>query len=68
LANAIALIESKESGWSNAKHRAQWRSTLEAYCRPVWDAHVDTVDVAAVLRCLQVAIEARDCEQSSRQD
>jgi Arm DNA-binding domain len=31
---AKALIESKKSGWRNAKHAAQWSSTLETYAYP----------------------------------
>jgi integrase len=32
---ARALIEAKRPGWRNAKHAAQWASTLEAYAFPV---------------------------------
>jgi hypothetical protein len=28
---ATAVIESKRSGWRNAKHAAQWTATLERY-------------------------------------
>lgn len=31
---ARELIESKRSGWKNAKHAAQWTSTLETYAFP----------------------------------
>ena len=31
---ASAYIALNESGWKNDKHRAQWRSTLEAYAYP----------------------------------
>ena len=31
---AEALIESKRPGWRNAKHAAQWRSTLGIYAYP----------------------------------
>ena len=31
---ALELIESKRPGWKNAKHAAQWTSTLEAYAFP----------------------------------
>src|SRR3954454_25403827 len=34
-AAAEALIESKRPGWRNAKHAAQWTSTLETYACPV---------------------------------
>ena len=31
---ALELIESKRPGWKNAKHAAQWTSTLETYAFP----------------------------------
>ncbi|MCI4661667.1 MAG: integrase arm-type DNA-binding domain-containing protein [Neomegalonema sp.] len=51
---ATALIESKRSGWRNAKHAAQWRSTLESYAFPVLGKlavqAIETEDVLAALR------------------
>jgi integrase len=41
-----------EAGFSNAKHRQQWRNTLTTYAAPIWDMRVDTIDTAAVLKCL----------------
>ena len=32
---AMALMDSKRSGWRNAKHAAQWMATLEAHAFPV---------------------------------
>ncbi|MAI48118.1 MAG: DUF4102 domain-containing protein [Hyphomicrobiaceae bacterium TMED74] len=32
---AAELIENKRPGWKNAKHAAQWVSTLEAYAYPI---------------------------------
>lgn len=50
---ASELIESKRPGWKNAKHAAQWTSTLEAYVFPkigaVQVAKVETSDVIATL-------------------
>lgn len=50
---ALALIESKRSGWKNAKHAAQWTTTLETYVfpriGPVQVAQVTTADVIAAL-------------------
>ncbi|WPP05876.1 tyrosine-type recombinase/integrase [Methylocella tundrae] len=51
--SADALLASKESGWRNEKHKAQWRMTLEHYAaslRPIAVADVSTQDV---LRALQ---------------
>ena len=50
---ALELIESKRPGWKNAKHAAQWTSTLESYVFPkigqVQVAKIETVDVIAAL-------------------
>lgn len=51
---ALVLIESKRSGWKNAKHTAQWSSTLNTYAMPKLgelDVKViGTPDVVAVLK------------------
>ena len=42
-----------ERSWKNAKHRAQWLSTLEAYVFPkIGSRPVAHIDTAAVLECL----------------
>jgi integrase len=51
---AIALVESKRSGWRNAKHAAQWMATLEAHAFPViGDLPVSDVRTDEVLRVLR---------------
>jgi integrase len=51
---AIALVESKRSGWRNAKHAAQWIATLEAHAFPViGDLPVSDVRTDEVLRVLR---------------
>ena len=53
-AAAEALIESKRPGWRNAKHAAQWGSTLETYAYPVLGRlDVKGVDTQAVLDVLR---------------
>lgn len=51
---ALELIESKRHGWKNAKHAAQWTSTLEAYVFPrigaMQIANVTTADVVGALK------------------
>jgi hypothetical protein len=37
---ALSLIDGKRDGWRNAKHAAQWRTTLETYCKPIWSTPV----------------------------
>ncbi len=50
---ALELIESKKSGWKNAKHAAQWTSTLEAYAFPKLGrlpmTKIQTADVISTL-------------------
>lgn len=50
---ALELIESKRHGWKNAKHAAQWASTLESYVFPkigqVQVAKIETGDVIGTL-------------------
>lgn len=51
---AVELIESKRSGWKNAKHAAQWTSTLEAYGFPslgnMQVTQIATADVVGALK------------------
>lgn len=51
---ALELIESKRSGWKNAKHAAQWTSTLEAYAFPNLGSmqviKIATADVVGALK------------------
>lgn len=52
-AMAETVIASVEHGWRNEKHRAQWRSTLAAYCGPIRAKPVcesTTQDVLAIVR------------------
>ena len=51
-AYALALVERIEEGFSNPKHRQQWRNTLQTYCEPIWTLPIDRVDTAGVLACL----------------
>jgi hypothetical protein len=39
-------------GFSNAKHRQQWRNTLTTCCKPIWTQRIDHVDTKGVLECL----------------
>ena len=51
---AEQLIASHEAGWKNAKHRAQWRSTLATYVHPTMGSlPIATVDTDHVMRVLQ---------------
>jgi integrase len=51
---AELYISSHEAGWRNAKHRWQWRATLDRYAGPVMgDLAVSEVGTEHVLRVLQ---------------
>jgi integrase len=62
---AAALIDGKKSEWRNAKHRQQWRVTLETYCAPIWGRPVDEVDTEAILAVLRPLWQTR-AETASR--
>ncbi|MEZ5962014.1 MAG: tyrosine-type recombinase/integrase [Hyphomonadaceae bacterium] len=50
---ADAYMESHAAGWKNAKHRWQWRNSLELYAYPVFGkAGVDAIDVNQVVEIL----------------
>src|SRR5262249_38658471 len=51
---ANAYIAAHESGWRNAKHRAQWRSTLDTYAASVLGKlPVAQVGVGEVMRVIE---------------
>jgi integrase len=51
---AKAYIESHRAGWKNAKHAAQWASTLETYAGPtIGRLPVQAVDTGLVMRVLE---------------
>jgi integrase len=51
---AERLIAAQQAGWSNRKHAAQWRATLETYVyRVVGDLPVQSVDVGLVMKVLE---------------
>ncbi len=53
-AAAKALVDSKRSGWRNAKHAKQWLATLEAHAFPViGDLPVSAIGTDDVLRVLR---------------
>ena len=53
-AAALSLVDSKRSGWRNAKHAAQWLATLEAHALPlIGDLPVAAVGTDEVLRVLR---------------
>lgn len=51
--SADALLASKESGWRNEKHKAQWRMTLEHYAASLRRIAVADVSTQDILRALQ---------------
>lgn len=47
------FLKTKESGWKNDKHRAQWHMTLKKYAKPLHHLDVDQVTTSDVLAILQ---------------
>lgn len=51
---ALAYIAAHKAGWKNAKHGAQWESTLETYAYPMFgQKHVRDVTKADVLAAIE---------------
>jgi hypothetical protein len=51
---AEAYIDAHQSSWVNAKHAAQWPSTLSTYAYPIFgDLPVQSIDVALVTKALE---------------
>lgn len=62
---ALSLVGRIEDGFSNTKHRQQWKNTLQSYCSPIWAKRIDEVDTAGVLACLMPIWQTRP-ETASR--
>lgn len=60
-----ALLSTLEGGWKNAKHRAQWRNTLETYAASIWSMRVDEIQTTDVLKVLE-PISSTKPETASR--
>ncbi len=57
---AAAYIEAHRPSWKNAKHGAQWESTLATYCGPIFGAlPVAEVNTPLVMRALQPIWETK---------
>lgn len=53
-AAATLFMDEKSAGWRNAKHVAQWRTTLESYAYPVLGAvQVEDIQLAHVTQVLR---------------
>jgi integrase len=50
---AIEWLTRNLDDFRNAKHRQQWRNTLEAYAKPLWEQPVDRIETSHVLEALQ---------------
>jgi integrase len=51
---ASAYIDANKIAWRNAKHRAQWTSTLETYVYPIFGkVSVQSIDTTLVLKALE---------------
>jgi integrase len=45
--------------WRNAKHRQQWRNTLDTYAKPLMDRAVEAIDTMMVKSVLTAPVETR---------
>jgi len=50
---AMAWLDDVEEGFSNPKHRQQWRNTLKTYAAPLFLLAIDEVDTDAVVNVLK---------------
>ena len=51
---AETYIEAHKAGWQNAKHVAQWGSTLNTYAYPIIGSlPVQSIDVAFVMKVVE---------------
>jgi len=51
---ASGFIDAHQASWRNAKHRAQWNSTLAIYAYPViGELSVSVIDTPLVLKCIE---------------
>lgn len=62
---AIDLIRQIEGGFRKAKHRAQWRSSLETYCETIWSRPIDQIGTDDILSILR-PIWTKKAETASR--
>jgi hypothetical protein len=62
---ADEVCETLGSGFRNAKHRAQWKSTLQTHAAPLRSLSVDAIDTTHLLAVLQAIWQAKP-ETASR--
>lgn len=62
---ADVFLAANEASWRNAKHRAQWRMTLETYAAQLRDVPVAEVSTQDILKVLQPIWQAK-AETASR--
>lgn len=62
---AKQLHASRKGGWKNAKFTTQWLTSLEHYCKPIWNMAVETIGTDDVLAILQPIWTAK-AETASR--
>ncbi|MFZ1882659.1 MAG: integrase, partial [Rhodoplanes sp.] len=59
------MLDMIETGFRNAKHRAQWRNTLTTYAAPIWNKRLAEIETDDVLACLKPIWQAK-AETASR--
>ena len=53
------FISAHQAAWRNAKHRQQWRNTLDTYGKRLMDMPVEEIDTLAVRSVLKATVETR---------
>jgi integrase len=52
-AASVQYIDAHKDGWRNAKHTAQWTSTLNTYASKLMPINVANIDTKMVIKCLE---------------
>ena len=63
---ALGYIETKRSGWRNAKHAQQWENTLEQYAYPSIGSKLPADITFADIKAILMAIWSNKTETASR--
>lgn len=50
---AMELVDDIQEGFKNPKHRQQWRSTLKAHAKPLFDVPINQITTEQILGVLQ---------------
>ena len=49
---ALAYVEQVSPNFKNAKHRQQWKNSLQTYCKPMWKIPIGEIGQSDVIACI----------------